>query len=320
MQRALSLSLGVLLAVFAMTCHASEPERRYFSGAVMLEINGEVVKFSRLWECELRTVFRPARRDLFEKDYFQVRLPKSSFVVLSFGDDHAIVLDDWTGCGTERQRAGEWREATIFDNAINPRYGERLYLKVGQPPTIRNPLETPFRVQLLQDSVKELSAEEYGRVMASAPPPHESNLLTRLIEKAAYALTVEVITWNETDQAGLRTGLVLTAKGWVAAQLRAPPSGYRLHEQNERPADLSLFPLPLGYRGPDGKLSVPAHIRVQVDGRILDLDDRGMAAMEYPQNDVRQAKIFAVVKENVWASRCTSLPKPDCPKVPASAK
>jgi hypothetical protein len=54
-----------------------------------------------------------------------------------------------------------------------------------------------------------------------------------------------------------------------------------------------------------------------IDGTTIDLDPRGTGELKPPPSGLRRLKVFAQITTNVWASRCTSLPPPECPLVPA---
>lgn len=308
--------VALSLAALHASCYSSSSDAQYFLGEIELEISGETVKHSRAWKCENKTVFRPAQNELFEHMLKQVPSPAENFVVKRFGSDHAVLFDNWIGCGLERRRAGEWTQVTVFDSIASPSYGELLYLKAGAPVTVHNPFDNRFRTRLVRERVVEIDQPRYEA--SNAKSSNDGlDLLYQLRLRAAYGMTVEVLTWNETDKRGLREGIPLNNAVWEVRRLSAPePKTTASHAQENPVHNSSLILLPLGYRGTDGKLSPPRETSVRYAGRVIELDQRGFAEIRRPEPGIKFVRFYAEIRTNIWASMCIAVPPPQCPRVP----
>ena len=316
---------GSLRAVFAcsfaallafLQCPAVAAQ--YFLGEIEFDINGESVQYSHAWECEKKTVFRPADRSLFEQVDRQKTRSDEPFVARRFGRDHVIVFNNWTGCRSGTRQARNPLSVTLMDSAATPTYGERLYLDVGAPATVHNGFEKTFKARLVKDVITEVDAHRYEEIVA-----HQSDegpaLLYQLRLKAAYRLVVDVLTWNDTDKEGLREGLARNKNVWEVERLRAPPLRYSATSSVE---NASLLPLPLGYKGADGRLSPPLGTRVRYANKVIELDDRGFAEIQRPEPGIKLVRFYARVDTNGWASICVFRPNPppQCPPLPAGTR
>jgi len=306
---------ALLLLASILPSHATSGDVRYFLGEIEFEINGESVKYTRAWRCELTTVFRPAFKELFEQQLRQVAPPKDGFVVKRFGTDHVIVFEDWQGCGTERRWHGDSTRASVIDSIASPKYGERLYLKVGAPTTVLNPFEKRFRVRLLKERTSETDRATFEKA-ASRVEDVGSALLYQLRLNAAFRLHVDVLTWNEVDKMGLRRGLALNQSIWEVDRLAAPPTGKPAADEVD---DRVFIPLPLGYVRKDGKRGPPFGMGVRYAGRVIELDERGFAQIQQPETGIRLVRFYAEVDDSLWARQCTVHAGPQCPQLPLAA-
>ena len=308
-------SIATLLAFL----HGPAVAAQYFLGEIEFEINGESVKYAHAWQCERKTVFRPADRSLFEQVDRQTLRSQEPFVAKQFGSGHVIVFDNWVGCRSETRRAGRPLFVTLMDSAVTPTHGERLYLDVGAPATIQDPLEKTFKARLIKDVVTEVDAHRYEEAATHQISDESPDLLYQLRLKAAYGLVVDVLTWNDTDKQGLREGLAHNKSGWQVEQLRPPPPHY---SPLSPVRNSSLLPLPLGYKGLDGKLLPPRGTKVKYGNKVIELDDRGFGEIQRPEPGIKLVRFYAQVDANSWASICVfrSNPPPQCPTVPAGTR
>lgn len=314
----------VIVLLFAAwllaACDPFGRDDKYFLGEIEFEINGETVRHARAWTCQKRTIVDPSVSGLLRQAYRQVPTPSSSFVVKRFGAGQAVLFDNWSACGFERRRAGDWTEVTVFDSVAAPSYAERLYLKPDGPVTIHNPFESRFRVRLVKEGVTEIDQRRYKASAASSSGEGADDLY-QLRLKAAFGLTVNVVVWNDTNQTGLRDGVPLNQGVWEVEKLRPPAVRKVMPYGNEHLVhNSSMVLLPLGYHTADGKRGYPKGMQVKYAGKTITLGDGGSASIEQPEPGVRRAQFSAELSHHVWSARCIAVPTPECPKLPAEAQ
>lgn len=301
------------LLIFLAGVHTSSYGSQYFLGQIEFEINGETIKHQRVWKCEKVIAFRPANQDLFTQIYIQKPTPEQGSIVKKFGAEHGLVFDNWTGCGVERRRAGEWTQVSVIDSIVLPKYGEYLFLKKGEPSTIQNPFQSIFKVRLIKEGVTEIDLKQYELNLSKTG--HEgADLLYLLTQSAAYAFHVDMITWNDTDKIGLRQGLPFNNGVWEVDKLQAPlRKNYAAGPEVQAVSNYSFIPLPLGYLRPDGKRGAPDSVSVKYADKQITLNDRGFAEILLPETGIKRVLFTANLSHNVWAIRCVSVPEPSCP-------
>ncbi|CAM3814275.1 hypothetical protein [Roseateles saccharophilus] len=307
----LLLVLGMLLLLGLTTGSAiAASPILYFAGELELQVNGELINYRRFWKCEPKTQIRPAQNELFKQHYVQVPVPRN-FIAIRSDQGRAVIVDNWIGCKSERDRIGAGlRQITIYDRADDPSYGEILYTKLGAPAaSVPNPTKRSFHVRVIKDSRREIGAAEYQEPKSSSDNSG-TGLLNRLIQKAAYSLTVEVISWNTMGKTGVRTSLSLTEDGWVASDIRAPALNDQVLGPLRPPHNKSLYPLPLQASIP----RIPKGMRVLVAGQVVELDGRGFGEITPPPSGLSMARVYASVDSSAWSLSCTMLPGPECPK------
>jgi hypothetical protein len=320
-QYSFRIAIILLFGLFHTACLPFFTKDNYFQGEIEFEINGETVKHKRVWRCEEKSVFRPVGDTLFKDVYLQTPRPKESFVVKKFGTDQAILFDNWMNCGTELRRAGIWTPVSIFDSIKTPRYSERLYLKVGDPITIQNPYENTFKTRLIKEIVTSIDERTYKNNVNNNTDD-DADLLFQLRLKAAYGLTVDVLTWNDTDKIALREGIPLNKNIWEVERLKAPLSKIRSAYNTEPTVhNSSIILMPNDYKGKYSTLFPPKDtIEVKYAGRTIVLDEKGFAEILRPEPNIKLVRFFARVDSNIWAGMCRANPLPQCPLIPSDSK